>query len=88
MAEYLNSYLNKICSHAYIVTSSPRKFRERQQLGFVTLNDDSTINLKPTHPPFLNSKGQLTFSKTKSSHSLALLCTHQNLNFLEINSFW
>ena len=39
--------------------------RERQQLGFGNL----VVNLKPTHLPHLNGKGQFTFLKTKSSHS-------------------
>ena len=61
---------------------------ERRQLGFVTLNSNLTVNLKPTHPPLLNGKGQFTFLKTKSSHSSGIVMYHQNLNFLEINSFW
>ena len=39
---------------------------ERGQLGFVTLNNNLTVNLKSTHPPLLNGKGQFTFLKTKS----------------------
>ena len=61
--------------------STSKSPRERRQLGFITLNGNLTINLKPTHPTLLNGKGQFTFRK-------ALLCTHQNFNFLEINKFW
>ena len=61
---------------------------EGRQLGFLTLNDNLAVKLKPTHPPLLNSKGRLTFRKTNCHTLAALLRTHQNLNFLEINSFW
>ena len=47
---------------------SQKSLREHQQLGFVMLNDNLAVNLKPTHPPLLNGKGQYTFLKTKSSH--------------------
>ena len=43
--------------------------RERRQLGFVTLNGNLAVNLKPVDPPLFNGKGQFTFLKTKSSHS-------------------
>ena len=45
------------------------RIRERRQLGFVTLNGNLAVNLKPTLAPLLNGKGQFTFLKTKSSHS-------------------
>ena len=32
------------------------KLRERRQLGFVTLNGNLAVNLKPTLPPLLNGK--------------------------------
>ena len=47
---------------------SQKSLREHQQLGFVMLNDNLAVNLKPAHPPLLNRKGQFTFLKTKSSH--------------------
>ena len=37
-------------------------------IGFVTLNGNLAINLRPTHSPLLNGKGQFTFLKLKSSH--------------------
>ena len=52
--------------------------RERRQLGFVTLNGNLAVNLKPTHPPLLNGKGQFTFVKTKSSHPSGIAVYHQN----------
>ena len=64
------------------------EIRERQQLGFVTLNGNLAVSLKPTHPRLLNGKGQFTFLKTKSLHPSGIVVTHQKLNFLEINSFW
>ena len=44
-------------------------FTEQRQLGFVKLNGNLAINLKPTHPSLLNGKGQFPFLKAKSSHS-------------------
>ena len=44
-------------------------FRERRQLGFVTLNGNLAVNLKLTHPSLLNGKDQFSFLKTKSSLS-------------------
>ena len=61
---------------------------ERRQLSFVTINGNLTINLKLTQSPLLNGKGQFTFLRTNRHTLVALLCTHQNLNFLEINNFW
>ena len=53
----------------FLVNKRLRQFRERRQLGFVTLNGNLAVNLKPTHLPLLNGNGQFTFLKTKSSHS-------------------
>ena len=64
---------------------------EHQQWGLVTLYRNLAVNLKTTHSPLLSLMAgvNLPFLKTKLSHTLAgLLFTHQNLNFLEINSFW
>ena len=47
--------------------------RERRQLGFITLNGNLAVNLKPTYPPLLNGKGQFTFLKTKSSRSSGIV---------------
>ena len=63
-------------------------FRERQQLGFVSLNGNLVVNVKPTHPLLLNGEGQFTFLRQNRHTAAELLCTHQNLNFLESNSFW
>ena len=60
------------------------------QVGFVTLNCNLVVNLKTTHPPLLNVQGSIYFSKDKLVTLQRYCCvyTHQNLNFLEINSFW
>ena len=62
--------------------SSNNSFRERQQLGFVTLNGNLAVNLKPTLPPLLNGKGQFTFLKTKSSHSNGIVMYPPKFEFL------
>ena len=56
--------------------------RERRQLGFVTLNGNLAVNLKPSHPPLLNGKGEFTFLKTKSSHSSGIVMYPPKLEFL------
>ena len=58
------------------------EIRERQQLGFVTLNGNLAVNLKPTQVPLLNGKGQLTFLKTKSSHSSGIVMYPPKFEFL------
>ena len=55
---------------------------ERGQLGFVTLNNNLTVNLKSTHPPLLNGKGQFTFLKTNSSHSSGIFVYPPKFEFL------
>ena len=50
-----------------------RGLTERRQLGFVMLNGNLALNLKPIHPHLLNGKGQFTFLKTKSSHSCSIV---------------
>ena len=52
-----------------IFTKIIHMLRERWQLDFVSLNGNLAVNLKPTHPPLLNDKGQFTFLKKKLSHS-------------------
>ena len=56
--------------------------RERRPLGFVTLNGNLAVNLKPTHLPLLNGKGQFTFLKTKSSHSSGIVMHLPKFEFL------
>ena len=56
--------------------------RERRQLGFVRLNGNLVVNLKPTHPLLLNGKGQFTFLKTKSSHSTGIVMYPPKFKFL------
>ena len=56
--------------------------RERQQLGFVTLNGNLAVNLKPTHRLLLNGKGQFTFLNTKSSHSTGVVVYPLKFEFL------
>ena len=60
----------------------PWFFRERQQLGFVTLNGNLAVNLKPTHPLHLNGKGQFTFLNTKSSRSTGVVVYPLKFEFL------
>ena len=62
--------------------STSKSPRERRQLGFITLNGNLTINLKPTHPTLLNGKGQFTFLKTKSSHSSSIVMYPPKFEFL------
>ena len=57
-------------------------FREHWQLGFVTLNSNLAINLKTTHPPFLNGRSQFTFLKTKLSHSSGIVVYPPKFGFL------
>ena len=57
----------KMKNRSQIYDINRHSLRERRQLGFVTLNDNLAVNLKPTHPPLLNGKGQFTFLKTKST---------------------
>ena len=57
-------------------------FRERRQLGFVTLNGNLAVNLKPTYPLLLNGKDQVTFLKTKSSHSSGFVMYPPKFEFL------
>ena len=55
------------------------------------LSGNSAVKLKTTHPSLFNSRGSIYFSKDKIvtlAAIAALLCIHQNLNFVEINSFW
>ena len=59
------------------------RIRERRQLGFVTLNGNLAVNLKPTLPPLLNGKGQFTFLKTKSSHSSGIVVYPPKFEFLK-----
>ena len=56
--------------------------RERRQLDFVSLNGNLAVNLKPTHPPLLNGKGQFTFLKTKLSHSSGIVMHPPKFEFL------
>ena len=61
---------------------SAKLIRERRQLGFVTLNDNFAVNLKPTQSPLFNGKGQFTFLKTKSSRSSSLVMYPPKFEFL------
>ena len=61
--------------HSFII-------RERRQLGFVTLNGNFAVNLKPTHLPVLNGKGQFTVLKAKSSHSSGIIVYPTKFEFL------
>ena len=54
-----------ILMHIFFHKEHLIKIRERRQLGFVTLNVNLAVNMKPTHPTLLNGKGQFTFLKTK-----------------------
>ena len=56
--------------------------RKRRQLGFVTLNSNLAVNLKPTHPTLLNARGQFTFLMTKSSHSSGIVVYPPKFEFL------
>ena len=56
--------------------------RERRQLGFVTLNGNFAVNLKPTHPSLFNGKGQFIFLKTKSSRSSSIVVYPPKFEFL------
>ena len=58
------------------------ELREPQQLGLVTLNGNLAVNLKTTHPPLLNGKGEFTFLKTKSSHSSGIVMYPPKFEFL------
>ena len=60
----------------------PKEVGEHQQLGFITLNDNLAINLKTTHPPLLNGRGQFTFLKTKLSHSSGIVVYAPKFEFL------
>ena len=62
--------------------NTSKSSRERRQLGFVTLNSNLAINLKPTHPLLLNGKGQFTFLKTKLSHSSSIVMYPPKFEFL------
>ena len=62
--------------------NTSKSSRERRQLGFVTLNSNLAINLKPTHPLLLNGKGQFTFLKTKSSHPSGIVVYPPKFEFL------
>ena len=62
--------------------NTSKSSRERRQLGFVTLNSNLAINLKPTHPLLLNGKGQFTFLKTKLSHSSSISVYPPKFEFL------
>ena len=70
------SCLNKV------VDPQANDFRERWQLSFVTLNGNLAVNLKTTHPPLLNGRGQFTFLKTKSSHSSGIVVYPPKFEFL------
>ena len=67
----------------YISKKSMKVIRERRQLGFVTLNGNLAVNLKPTHLPLLNGKGQFTFWKTKSSRSSGIVVYAPKFEFLK-----
>ena len=56
--------------------------RECRQLGFITLNANLSVDLKPTHPPLLNGKGQFTFLKIKSSHPSGTVVYPPKFEFL------
>ena len=56
--------------------------RERRQLGFVTLNSNLAVDLKPTYPPLLNGMDQFTFLKTKSSHTSGIVMYPPKFEFL------
>ena len=62
--------------------TTTKEVTERRQVGFVTLNGNLAVNLKPTHPPLLNGKGQFTFLKTKSSHSSGIAMYTPKFEFL------
>ena len=62
--------------------NTSKSSRERRQLGFVTLNSNLAINLKPTHPLLLNGKGQFIFLKTKLSHSSSIVMYPPKFEFL------
>ena len=62
--------------------NTSKSSREHRQLGFVTLNSNLAINLKPTHPLLLNGKGQFTFLKTKLSHSSDVVLYPPKFEFL------
>ena len=63
-----------------------RKFKNNKGAsiinGFVTLNGNLAVNLKPSHPPALNGKGRFTFLKTKSSHSSDIVVYPPKFEFL------
>ena len=67
---------------AYFKGFFRNKIRERRQLGFVTLNGNLTVNLKPTPRPLLNGKGQFTFLKVKSSHPSNIVAYPPKFEFL------
>ena len=62
---------------------SNQNLRERRQLGFVTLNSNLANNLKLTHSPLLNGKGQFTFLKIKSSHPSSIVVYPPKFEFLK-----
>ena len=74
---YVNGIQNK-----FMPLYDWNKFRERWQLSFVTLNINLDVNLKTTHPPLLNGRGQFTFLKTKSSHSFGIVMYPSKFEFL------
>ena len=78
---FVFSEKNKIFGSLYFNTGF-FFFKERRQLGFVTLNDNLAVNLKPTHPRLLNGKGQFTFLNTKSSHSSGIVMYPPKFEFL------
>ena len=55
---------------------------ECRQLGFVSLNGNLTVNMKPNHQLLLHGKGQFTFLKTKSSHSSGIVVYPPKFEFL------
>ena len=58
-------------------------FRERQQLGFVTVNGYLAVNLKTTQSthPLFNGRGQFTFLKKKFSHSSGIIVYSPKFEF-------
>ena len=77
-------YLTKQEHEIFTVSKKSMKvIRERRQLGFVTLNGNLAVNLKPTHIPVLNGKDQFTFLKTKSPHSSGIVMYPPKFEFLK-----
>ena len=81
-AMYVFEFVHSVfifCS--FLLLFSEHSLREQRQLGFVMLNGNLAINLKPTHLPLLNGKGQFTFLKTKSSHFSGIVVCPPKFDF-------